>query len=510
MNLKSITTDLLSGVVVGVILIPTAMAYGIIAGVGPASGLYGAIAIGLLAAVTGGTRALISGPNVFVAVVMGPVVADYGLEGAFTAALLTGIFLVAFGVLRLGRFITYIPHSLLSGFFTAAGILLIATQVLPALGLPTAPGGIVGNAGEWLGISVNYEALAVAIITIAVGFLWPRSLSKYTPSQFAALVAGSLAGILWLKNAPVIGDIPRSLPDLTLPVFDAAVITPAFTMALLSASTTLLTALQTDTITGGIHKPNRELMAQGLGNVAAGLIGGNPGGVSSTSLINAHAGGRTMISGLAAVSLLVLSLVVLQAVHIPLAALAGIIMVNGYRIIDLRYLRRLRQIPFGYAFVMLTTVAFAVLVDFVTAILVGLVVAALVGAARSERQELDRLVSVPLADITIWPDAEPYSSRVGLVVLPERISVASARSMERVLRRDIKVSEAVIFDFSRTTHMDDTAATLIGQVIAGKPAIIAGLHGEAAVMLSGFAELSENLASDLPQAKNMVKELLSP
>ena len=509
MNLKVITTDLLSGVVVGVILIPTAMAYGIIAGVGPASGLYGAIAIGFLAAVTGGTRAFISGPNVFVAVVMGPVVADYGLEGAFTAALLAGLFLVAFGVLRLGRFITYIPHSLLSGFFTAAGILLIATQVLPALGLPTAPGGIVGNAGEWLGASVNYEALAIAIITIAVGFLWPRKLSKYAPSQFAALVAGSLAGILWLKNAPVIGDIPRGLPDLTLPVFDAAVITPAFTMALLSAATTLLTALQTDTITGGVHRPNRELMAQGLGNVAAGLIGGTPGGVSSTSLINAHAGGRTMIAGITAASLLVLSLLVLQAIHIPLAALAGIIMVNGYRIIDWRYLRRLRRMPLGYAFVMLTTVAFAVLVDFVTAILIGLVVAALVGAARSERQELDRLISVPLLDIIIWPDADAFSSRVALVILPDRVSVASARSMERILRRDIKVSEAVIFDFSKTTYVDDTAGTLIGQMVAGKPAIIAGVRGEASAMLSGFADISDDrLAADMDDARRMVREML--
>ena len=508
MTTKNITTDLLSGIVVGLILVPTAMAYGIIAGVGPVAGLYGAIVIGFLAAITGGTRAFISGPKVFVAIVLAPVVADQGREAAFTAALLAGLFLLALSVLRLGRFIAYIPHSLLSGFFSAAGILLIVTQVMPALGLPTAAGGIIGNVKEWPGAKVNYEALAVASITIAIGFLWPGKLAKYVPGQFIALVVGTSAGILWFDDAPVIGNIPQGLPDLTLPVFDTAVITPASTMALLSAATTLLTALQTDSITDARHKPNRELMAQGIGNVAAGLIGGGPGGVSSTTLINAHAGGRSMIAALTVVAVLVLSLIALPATHIPLAALAGIIMVNGYRIIDWRYLPRLRQIPISYVFVMLTTAAIAVLVDFVTAILIGLVAAALVGATRSERHELNRLISVPLPDSAIWPDADPFQSRVGLVILPDSVSVASAREMARVLKGEVRDSELVIFDFSKTAFIDDTAAALISQVISGKKAVVVGLQGDAAVMLTGFGAKGSMLAPDLVQAKAMVREML--
>ena len=484
------------------------MAYGIISGAGPAAGLYGAIVIGLLAAIIGNTRAFISGPNVFVAIVLAPVVADHGLEVAFTAALLTGIFLLALSVLRLGRFIAYIPHSLLSGFFSAAGILLIVTQVMPALGLPTASGGIIGNVKAWPRAVVNFEALAVAAITIAIGLLWPSRLAKYAPGQFVALVVGTAAGFLWFEDTPVIGNIPKSLPDVTLPVFDTAVITPAFTMALLSAATTLLTALQTDSITGARHNPNRELMAQGIGNAAAGLIGGCPGGVSSTTLINAHAGGRSMIAALTAVSVLVLSLIALPADHIPLAALAGIIIVNGYRIIDWRYLRRLRQIPISYAFVMLTTAAIAVLLDFVTAILIGLVAAALVGATRSERHELNRLMSVPLPDSAIWPDADPFHSRVGLVILPDSVSVASAREMARVLKGEVRDSEAVIFDFSKTAFLDDTAAALISQVISGKPAVVVGLRGDAAVMLTGFGAKRNILAADLEQAKQLVRDLL--
>ena len=283
---------------------------------------------------------------------------------------------------------------------------------------------------------------------------------------------------------------------------------PAFTMAFLCGANTLLVALQSDAITGARHEPSRELIAQGIGNVAAGLIGGNPGGVNAVTLINVHAGGRSMIAGITAALVLVLSLIALQAIHIPLAALAGIIMVNGYRIIDWRYLRRLRRIPYNYSFIMLATVVFAVLVNFVTAILIGLVVAALVSAARSESHELKGLISVPLLDSTIWPDAAPYSSRVGLVILPDRVSVASAREMARILRGDVQASEAVIFDFSKTTYVDDTAATLIGQVIAGKQAIVAGLQGDAAIMLSGFADVSGRMAADLDQAKTMIKEML--
>ena len=132
----SITTDLLAGILVGVVLVPTAMAFGVIAGVGPASGLYDAIAIGLLATIAGGTRGLISGPNIFVAIVLASVVAGHGLAAAFTAALLSGVFLMAFGLTRLGRFIAYIPHSVLSGFFTAAGILLVVSQAIRPLVCP--------------------------------------------------------------------------------------------------------------------------------------------------------------------------------------------------------------------------------------------------------------------------------------------------------------------------------------------------------------------------------------
>ena len=150
------------------------------------------------------------------------------------------------------------------------------------------------------------------------------------------------------------------------------------------------------------------------------------------------------------------------------------------------------------------------LVDFTTAILIGLVVAALVGASRSEQGELDRLVSVPLLDSQIWPGTEAYGARVGLVVLPERVSVASARELVRILGGDIQASEAVIVDFGRTTFIDDTAATLIGQAVAGRPVAIARMTGTVAEMMNGFASIRpEWTARDVEHAKELIRVALS-
>ena len=477
---------------------------------GPASGLYGAIAIGLLATIVGGTRGLISGPNIFVAIVLASVVAEHGLAAAFTAALLSGVCLMVFGLTRLGRFIAYIPHSVLSGFFTAAGILLVVSQVLPAIGLPPASGRVVGIVKAWPGATMNYDALAVAGTAVLVGVLWHQWLARYAPGQFVALLTGSAVGILWFSGAPVIGDVPPGLPELTWPVLDPAVIPPAFTMALLCAAVTLITGLQADATTGASHQPNREMMAQGVGNIAAGLVGGNPGGASSATFINLQAGGRGKVAGIAAAGVVALALVALPFSEIPLSTLAGIVMVTGYRVIDWGYLRRLRGIPLGYASVMLMTVAVAVLIGFTEALPVGLVVAALVEATRSYGHELERLVSVPLMDTEVWPDADSFDARVGLIVLPDRVPVASARELTRILGGDIQDSEAVIMDFSRTTYLDDTSAALIGKIVDSKPVVVAGLHGEPAKMLAGFGTVrADRSAPDVERAKAVIRAMVA-
>ncbi len=506
--MRSISTDLLAGVLVGVVLVPTAMAYGVIAGLGPVAGLHGAIVLGLLAAIMGNTRGLISGPNIFVTIVLASVVSEHGVEAGFTAALVSGVFLMVFGFTRLGRFVVYIPHSLLSGFFTAAGMVLVVTQVLPAIGLPPASGGVVGSVRAWSSATVDFDALAVAVVTVAVGVFWPARLSRYAPGQFVALLVGSAAGIIWFTGAPVIGEVPRGLPTLIWPAFEPQVIPSAFTMALLCSAVTLLTCLQADATTGGRHQPNRELVAQGVGNVVAGLIGGNPGGVSSITFLNLQSGGRGKIAGVTSAVVVALALMV-PFNRVPLSMLAGIIMVTGYRLVDWEFLRRVRRIPVGYTVVMLVTAAVALLIDFTMAILAGLVLSTLVDATQSHRRELERLVSVPLLDTEIWPDSDPYQARVGLIVMPDRVSVASARELARILGGAIQASRATIMDFSRTDYLDDTAASLIGKVIDRKPVVVSGLHGQPGTMLTAFGTLRpDNRAQDLESAKARVRVMV--
>ena len=170
------------------------------------------------------------------------------------------------------------------------------------------------------------------------------------------------------------------------------------------------------------------------------------------------------------------------------------------------FLRRVRSIPVGYIVVMLATATVAVLIDFTMAILVGLVLSALVDATRSHSRELERLVSVPLADTEIWPDADPYESRVGLMIMPDRVSVASARELSRILGGDIRASQATIMDFGRTAYIDDTAAALIGKLINRKSEVVSGLHGEPAIMLAAFGTLHpDSCTQDVERAKAVVR-----
>ena len=250
--------DAFGGIIAGAIMLPQAMAYGIVSGLGPVAGLYGTIAVCLFAAVFGGTRGMIGGPNMFVTVTMAIVVADYAdnLAEALTTAMLAGLIQVAFGVLRLGLYVSYIPYSLMSGFFTAVGILIMVTQLMPVLGAPLVEGGVIGNIRALPDVlpNANLHAVAVAGISLGVAVFWPRRMARFIPAHFMALVLAAVAGTLVLRDAPVIGSIPFDFPSVYTPVLSADVLVrllePAFMIALLSSVSTLVVAMQIDAITG--------------------------------------------------------------------------------------------------------------------------------------------------------------------------------------------------------------------------------------------------------------------
>ncbi|MCY4565088.1 MAG: SulP family inorganic anion transporter [Gammaproteobacteria bacterium] len=481
-SLKSLRGDLFGGITATVVALPVALAFGVASGLGAAAGLYGAIATGFFAPMFGGTRSQITGPTAPMTVAMAVIVTNYAstLPEAFTVVIMGGLLQVLLGISRIGRFVAYTPHVVVSGFMSGIGIIVMLMQTLPLLGMPAAPGGALGAVRAWpeLAANVNMGAFALGAFTLAVGVFWPRRFARRLPAPLVALLAGTLLGLFWLHDAPIIGQVPIGLPQLQFEMptaaFVASALEPAVILALLGSVDSLLISLVADSLTGTRHNPNRELVGQGVGNVAAGLIGGLPGaGSPLLTMTNIHAGGRTPVAS-AVFALLVLALLLglgRFVEPIPHAVLAGILIKIGWDIVDWRLLRRIRRIQPEHLVVMLTTLALTVLVDLITAVAIGLIAAGMAHARQLEGLELDSVVSVPLLDRIFLADREdlagddPYSARVGLVKLMGRFTVASAHKLVTAVGADIKDHEVVIFDFSDATSLDDSAAMVVDRLL---------------------------------------------
>ena len=465
-----------------IVSLPIVLGLGVASGMGPSAALYGTIAVGLFAAVFGGTPTQVSGATAPMTVAMATIIASHvgSLSEALTVVVLAGLMQVLLGVMGVGRFVAYTPHTVISGFMSGIGVILMLIQSLPFLGSPAALGGPVGaiRALPEALRNIDGSALAIAMTSLAIGILWPRRLGKLLPAPLVALVAGTLLGVLWLKDAPVIGHVPTGLPMLQFEMpsfaFFAIALQPAVILALLGSVDSLLTSLVADSLTATQHKPNRELVGQGIGNMVSGLFGGLPGaGATPGTVTNIRAGGVTRASGaLRALLMLALTLGLGRYVEpIPLAALAGVLMKVGWDIIDWHMLARVHRIPFEHAFVILLTLGFTVFVDLIVAVAIGLIAAGMVHARQLEQLELDSVVSVPILDRTFFAEREdqvgsdPFSARVGLVALKGNFTVASSHKLVRVISEDIKDHEVVIFDFTDARYLDDSAAMVIEQLI---------------------------------------------
>ena len=533
-DLKTLRGDLFGGLTSTVVALPVALAFGIASGLGAAAGLYGAIAVGFFASAFGGTKSQISGPTPSMTVAMAVIVTSHAstLGEALTVVVLGGLLQVLLGLCRFGRYVVYTPHVVISGFMSGIGIIIMLIQVLPFIGAPTSPEGPLGAVRDLpaaLG-SINASALAIALVTLGIGIVWPTRLARLLPSPIVGLIAGTLLGVLWLSDAPVIGQIPIGLPGLQfeLPTFGFLIgaIQPAIILALLGSVDSLLTSLIADSLTGTRHNPDRELVGQGLGNMVAGLVGGLPGaGATMGTVTNIRAGGTTQVSGiLRAIMLLALVLGLGRLVEpIPHAALAGILMKIGWDVIDWRMLRRIHRIQGHHLFVMLMTLSLTVFVDLVTAVAIGLIAAGLAHARQLEGLELDSVVSVPVLDQKFFEGiervaiADPLSARVGLVALRGSFTVASSHKLVTVVSADIRDHDMVIFDFSGATHLDDSAAMVIEQLIdvAGRAEteiIVTGLSGPVARTLHTLNALRkvprERVLRTLDQAREIAADLL--
>ena len=316
-------------------------------------------------------------------------------------------------------------------------------------------------------------------------------------------------------------------PDLSVVSLDffLRALQPAFIMALLGSVSTLIVALRLDVITGSQHRPNREMIAQGIGNIAAGSVGGLAGAAGPGTFENAYSGGRSPVAGLTLVAMILAVILVLAPIaeRIPFATLAAILIVTGWSIMDWRFITHIHRVSKGYVVVMLLTCALVSFVDLVAAIVIGLVVAGLLAARRVENLEVRELVSVPLLDQAVLgadfnDEDDPFQARTGLVVFPERVTVASAREVSRIVRPDIRGHQIVVFDMSRTVYVDDSASVIIGELVQiamaqrSRTFIIAGLTDSVANTLHSMGLLDrvpkEHFAVDMEEAMQIVRPML--
>ena len=513
--------------------IPASLSLGELSGLGPVAALYGMLTLSLFGALVGNTRGSISGVNTNVAIIMALVVAEYthSIAEALAVVMLAGLIQMVFGAMRFGRYISYLPISLLNGYYTGIGLILITTQFAPAVGTGKVGGGFSGalQALPFTVSRANLDAVLISMIGLSVVFLWRGPLKRIAPGELMLLIVGTMLGIFWLDGSPVVGPISVGIPKMLWPDFSLEfllrAVQPAFMIALLSSLGTITASALVEGINGRQQQVNRIVFAHGMGNLASGLVGGMPGGAGQGTLANAFAGGRTFISNLTVSVMVILTLVSgLSALIalIPKAVLASILISNGLSIINWRLLMRLHKAPMGFWLVIALTVFLILIVDVLTGLLIGFVVGMLMNAREVETLEVGNLVSVPLLDkVILGEDAnveDPFGARTGLVRFPDRVSVASAREIGRTVTQDVGTHHVVIFDLTRTEYIDDTAALMLGKLIDAASArgqkdfVIAGMRDRVADKLKSLGVLAkvraEHMVPDLESAKQAARPML--
>jgi SulP family sulfate permease len=390
-SLAQFRADAVAGVIVGIVAIPLAIAFAIASGVTPDRGLVTAVVGGVLISALGGSRVQIGGPTgAFVVIVYG-VVQQHGVDGLLIASIMAGILLIAMGLARIGAVIKFIPFPVTVGFTSGIALIIFSSQVKDLLGLrmDEVPAEFLGKWAAYATAAgtINPWTVGIAALTLAILFLWPR-VNRRVPGPFVALLAGTVIVSLFDLPVETIGDrfgtLAASLPTPRLPEGITlerlrALSSPAIAIALLGAIESLLSAVVADGMIGGRHRSNMELIGQGIANVVTPLFGGIPAtGAIARTATNVRNGGRTPVAGLVhALTVLLVTLFFSRWVtYIPLAVLAGILVVVAYHMSEWRTFRGELRSPGSDVMVLLATFLLTVLVDLSIAIQVGMVLAA--------------------------------------------------------------------------------------------------------------------------------------
>ncbi|EIJ2376816.1 SulP family inorganic anion transporter [Vibrio alginolyticus] len=408
--------DVFGGVTTAIISLPLALAFGVASGAGAEAGLWGAIMVGLFASLFGGSNTLISEPTgpmtVIMTAVLTSMMAKYpetGMAMTFTVVMMAGAFQILLGTLKLGKYVTLMPYSVISGFMSGIGVILIILQLSPLMGHAAPSGGVLGTLSalpETIS-NLKFSELFLGLLTLGILFFFPKQYRKYVPAQLAALVAVTLLSVILFDTEDIrrIGEIPAGLPSLVAPYIDTdmfvEMVIDALVLGTLGCIDTLLTAVIGDSLTRKEHDSDKELRGQGLANMISGLFGALPGaGATMGTVTNIQVGARSPLSGV--IRALMLALVVLVAggltEPIPMAVLAGIAVYVGFNILDWSFIQRAHKVSFSGMAVMYGVMLLTVFVDLIVAVGLGVFISNIIIIERLSREQARQVKAISDAD----------------------------------------------------------------------------------------------------------------
>lgn len=463
---KQFTNDLLAGVVVGIVALPLAIAFAVASGVSPEKGLITAVVAGFIISMLGGSRVQIGGPTGAFIVIVYSILSQYGFEGLLISTVLAGIFLVIFGLLKLGTLLKYFPHPLIVGFTSGIALVIFSTQIRDALGMKiqSVPGGFLAKWQTYFTHleTINVYSVIITSTTILI-IVFSKKYVKRIPGSLLAILLGTIA--VQLFGLPVttiesfFGNIPNSI-QFQFPKIDLAnfgyYFQPALTIALLGAIESLLSAVVADGMIGGHHRSNTELIGQGIANIITPFFGGIPAtGAIARTATNIKNGGRTPIAGIthALVLLLIMLFLGKWVKLIPMSCLAGVLIVVAYNMSEWRTFRSILKGSVFDILVLLSTFFLTVLVDLTVAIEVGVVLSALLFMKRMA----DLGKSVPkIVDTDVIEDYSKLPKGIGVYEISGPLFFASAKQYCEVLKSTGLKSRIIIIRMRHVPFIDLT------------------------------------------------------
>ena len=540
---KTFTADLMAGVIVGIVALPLAIAFGIASGVSPEKGIITAIVAGFMISAFGGSKVQIGGPTgAFIVIVYG-IIQQYGIEGLTIATLMAGVFLILLGVLRLGTIIKYIPYPIIVGFTSGIAVTIFSTQIKDLLGMQMDhnPGDFIE---KWIAYVRNISHIdlwstIVGIASVVIISLTPK-ISKKIPGSLIAIIVMTVAALLLKQYAGVtsietIGDrfsINSTLPGAAVPEMTWETIKglagPAMTIAILGAIESLLSATVADGVIGDHHNSNTELIGQGIANLASPIFGGIPAtGAIARTMTNINNGGRTPVAGVvhAVVLLLIFLFLMPLAQYIPMACLAGVLVVVAYGMSGWRsFLTMARKNPKSDVTVLVLTFLLTIIFDLTIAIEVGLICACLLFMRRMAETTDVRVIN---EEINMSEEADMQAGNLENLTIPDKVEVyeingpyffgAGNRAEEMMTRfgRDAKVR---IIRMRKVPFIDSTGLHNLENLIhicqsQGIQVVLSGVNPkvEAVLARNNFEQLvgRDNICSHIDLALARAKSIVA-